>query len=56
MATTVTVGGVAATDVTVVSPTQVTATTPAGDEGTADVVVTTSAGTATLPDGFTYEA
>jgi large repetitive protein len=55
MALTVTVGGTPATNVTVVSDTEVTATTPAGTAGTADVVVTTSGGTDTLDDAFTYE-
>lgn len=56
MAVTVTVGGTAATAVTVVSDTEITATTPAGSEGAADVVVTTAGGSDTLADGFTYEA
>jgi hypothetical protein len=56
MPTTVTVGGTAATNVTVVSATEVTATTPAGSASEAvDVVVTTSNGSATLADGFTYQ-
>jgi large repetitive protein len=55
MAVTVTVGGTPATDVTVVSDTEVTATTPAGTAGDVDVVVTTSGGSDTLAAGFTYE-
>lgn len=54
MAVSVTFDGVAATDVTVVSDTEVTATTPAGAEGAVDVVVTTAGGSATLAGGFTY--
>lgn len=53
--TTVTVGGEAATDVTVVSDTEVTFVTPAGTAGTADVVVTTTGGSDTLADAFTYD-
>lgn len=44
-ATSVTVGGVAATGVEVVSPIELTATTPAGTTGTASVRVTTPVGT-----------
>jgi hypothetical protein len=51
---TVTFGGVAATDVVVVSPTQITAKTPAHDAGTVDVVVTVGAQLATKAAGFTY--
>jgi formylglycine-generating enzyme required for sulfatase activity len=53
-ATAVTVGGVPATNVTVNSPTTVTATTPAGVLGPAAVLVTTAAGTYTAPQTFTY--
>jgi hypothetical protein len=52
---TVTIGGVAAMDFSVVSATSITATTPAGTLGAKDVVVTnpdTLFGT--LPGGFTY--
>lgn len=56
MATTVTVGGTAATSVTVTSATSLTAVVPAGTAGAADVVVTTSAGSDTLTDGYTYVA
>ncbi len=49
-------GGVAAANYTVESATQITAMTPAGSAGAADVVVTTPGGSATLADGFTYEA
>jgi hypothetical protein len=54
---TVTVGGVAATDIVVVGPTSITAVTPAGTAGAKDVVVTNTtdgAGTDTLTEGFTY--
>jgi len=51
----VTIGAVAATGITVVDSTSITATTPAGTAGAHDVVVTnTDAGTATATDGFTY--
>lgn len=51
----VTVGGVAATGVTVVSATSITATTPAGAAGARDVVVTNADGqTGTLAGAFTY--
>jgi hypothetical protein len=58
---TVTVGGTAATSVAFVSSTSLTATTPAGDSGAADVVVTNPlttgplAKSGTLSGGFTYE-
>jgi hypothetical protein len=51
---TVTVGGAAATNVTVVSEKKITCTTPAGTAGARDVVVTTDAGTVTKTGGFTY--
>lgn len=52
---TVTIGGVAATGITVVSATSITATTPAGAEGAANVVVTNAdVQIATLTGGFTY--
>lgn len=54
MAVQVKFGTAAATDVTVNSDTELTATTPAGTAGTADVVVTTSGGSDTLEGGFTY--
>jgi formylglycine-generating enzyme required for sulfatase activity/subtilisin-like proprotein convertase family protein len=53
-ATSVTVGAVAATSVTVVSSTTVTAVTPAGTVGAKTVAVTTPSGTASLPSAFTY--
>ncbi len=53
-ATAVMLGGVPATNVTVNSPTTVTATTPAGILGPATVLVTTAAGTYTAPQPFTY--
>jgi formylglycine-generating enzyme required for sulfatase activity len=53
-ATEVAIGGVPATNVTVNSPTTVTATTPTGILGPAAVSVTTAAGTYTAPQTFTY--
>ncbi|MEU9064750.1 IPT/TIG domain-containing protein [Streptomyces sp. NPDC048430] len=52
---TVTIGGAAATNV-VIDPTGVVlaGVTPAGTVGNAAVVVTTAAGTSTVPGGFTY--
>ena len=49
-----TVGGVAATSVVVVSSTIVTAVTPAGTVGAKSVAVTTLGGTASLASAFTY--
>lgn len=52
---TVTVGGTAATDVTVVSATSLTARTPArAGTGTADVAVTVNSRTALLANAFNY--
>ncbi len=52
---TVTIGGTAATNVIVVSSTEITATTPAGATGAANVVETNpDAGGVTDTDGFTY--
>ena len=52
---TVTLGGMAATNVTVVSSTSITATTPADAVGTVNVAVTNPAGQiVTLSNGFTY--
>jgi len=54
---TVSIGGTAATSVTVVSSTSITATTPAHTAGTVDVVVTnTDSQNGTLSNGFTYTA
>ena len=54
---TVTIGGAAATNVVVVSATSITATSPAGAEGAADVVVRNADGqTATVTGGFTFVA
>ena len=53
-ATSVTIGGVPATNLVVVSPTTITAVTPTGTLGPADVVVTTPAGTLTSLNGFSY--
>lgn len=50
----VTVGGAAATNVTVVSSTSVTFVTPAGTVGAKDVVFDLAAGDVTLTGGFTY--
>jgi formylglycine-generating enzyme required for sulfatase activity len=55
-ATSVTIGGVPCTNVANVSSTQVTAVTPAGSVGAADVVLTGAQGTATAVGGFTYIA
>jgi hypothetical protein len=53
----VTVGGVAATNVTRVSSTSITAITPAGSAGAVDVIVTNNDGqTASSVRGFTYLA
>ncbi|MGI6854427.1 putative Ig domain-containing protein [Mesorhizobium sp. 1B3] len=52
----VTFGGMAATSVTVVNDSTITAWTPAHPEGTVDVVVTTPAGSATADNAFTYWA
>ena len=51
---TVTFGGAAATNVTVVSNTSITATTPAHAPGAVNVVVTDNNGSGTLTNGFTY--
>jgi hypothetical protein len=52
---TVLIGGSAATNVAVVSPTQITAKTPLGAAGPSDVVVTnTDFQSATIHNGFTY--
>jgi formylglycine-generating enzyme required for sulfatase activity len=53
-ATAVTIGGVPATGVTVLSPSTVTAVAPAGALGPAAVRLTTAAGTVTAPQPFTY--
>ena len=55
-ASSVTVGGKAATSVVVVNATTITAMTPSGTVGAQDVAVTTSGGTATAPSAFTYVA
>ena len=51
---TVAIGGELATHVTVVSETEITAQTPAGTEGTAEVVVSNGEQSSALEDGFTY--
>ena len=53
---TVTFGGTAATNVVVVSGTQITATTPAGSVGAVTVAVTVSGQIGSLASGFTYNA
>ena len=53
---TVSFGGNAATDVVVVSSTEITCVTPVGFPGTVSVVVTEAAGTTTLVNGYTYTA
>ena len=53
-ATSVTFGGTAASSVNVVNSTTVTAVTPAHATGAVDVVITTSSGSATLTNGYTY--
>jgi formylglycine-generating enzyme required for sulfatase activity len=53
----VTIGGVPATSVVGVNATTITAVTPPSKSiGARDVVVTTTAGTATLPGGFVYSS
>ena len=53
---TVTFGGTAATNVVVVSGTQITATTPAGSAGAVTVTVTSMGRAGSLTNGFTYVA
>ncbi len=53
-ATSVTFGGIAATNVAVVNGTTVTAMAPAGGPGTVNVTVTTPGGTATATGAYTY--
>jgi M6 family metalloprotease-like protein len=53
-ATSVTVGGLAASRVEVVGPTSLTAVVPAHEAGPVGVTVTTAAGTAVLTGAFTY--
>jgi hypothetical protein len=53
-ATTVMVGGLAATNVSVASTTSLTAVTPAQSAGSVAVSATTSNGTGSLANGFTY--
>jgi len=52
--TAVTIGGVPVTNLVVVNSTTVTAVTPPGSVGAADVVVTGSKGTVSVAGGFTY--
>jgi hypothetical protein len=51
---TVSVGGTPATQVIILSPTAIGCLSPPGTPGVVDVAVTTSGGTATLEDAFTY--
>src|SRR5208282_3950147 len=51
---TVTFGGTAATNVVVVSGTQITATTPASSAGAVTVTVTVNGQSGSLTNGFTY--
>jgi len=53
-ATQVTIGGVAATQLTFASSTELFVTVPAGPSGTVDVAVTTPIGTGTLAGAYTY--
>ena len=53
-ATSVTIGGAPATNLIVVSPTTITAVTPTGTLGPADVIVTTPAGILSSLNGFSY--
>jgi hypothetical protein len=55
-ATTVTFGGQQATNVVVVSDTEITATTPEGSAGPVDVAVSAGAERGILANGFLYEA
>jgi formylglycine-generating enzyme required for sulfatase activity len=54
LTTGITVGGERATNVTVVNDTTLTALTPPGALGNADVVITGGKGTASVPGGFRY--
>jgi len=54
LTTGVTIGGTPCTDVTVVNATTVTALTPAGTLGNADVVITGGKGTITVVGGYRY--
>ena len=54
LTTGVTVGGAPCSNVTVVNATTVTAVTPAGTLGNADVVITGGKGTITMPGGYRY--
>ena len=54
--TSVTIGGVPATNVVAVSATQVTAVTPAGSVGAVDVAITGAKGALTVAGGFTYQS
>jgi hypothetical protein len=51
---TVTIGGVAATNVVVVNSTTITCTAPVGSVGTKNIVVTNANGSATLTNGYRY--
>jgi hypothetical protein len=51
---TITVGATPATSIVVVSDTTITAVTPAGTAGAADIIVSNTNGSVTLTNGFTY--
>jgi hypothetical protein len=52
--TSVTFGGVAGTGLDIVSPTELSVTTPAGSVGSVDVTASNSTGGITIPDGYEY--
>ncbi len=52
----VTFGGVASTQMSIISPTQLVVIVPAGLVGVVDIVLTTEGGTATLSKAFSYVA
>jgi hypothetical protein len=52
--TLVTIGGAPATNISVISSTKLTAVTPAGAPGNATLVITTPAGSATVPNVYAY--
>jgi len=55
VASSVTVGGVAATNVQVIDPVTIRATVPAHGVGTSDVVVTVGSTSATLKNGISWQ-
>lgn len=54
--TNVSIGGVSASNVVIVSKTRITCTTPSGSAGAVNVEVMNTAGTATRENGYTYTA